>query len=158
MIPHKTLATVLACLALAGCGSYRLASNDKPAPPSVNGQCDVSLTAPYDANTGYPNDQPPDYQVTLTNNGGSVVDVSQVGVVFYGPAGNEEGSDQQDANGIITSGQSLSWVYQVPPDMTASVFVRYLAKDGAAGPSSWQGDEIDQWKTSAYTCKVVEWS
>ncbi len=49
------------------------------------------------------------YQLTLTNDSAYTAEVTGFAVAFYDSAGTEMGSDQEQASGFITQGQSLEW-------------------------------------------------
>ena len=81
------------------------------------------------------------YQLTLTNNSGVTADVAQFAVVFYDATGTEVGSDQQDATGFITPGQSLTWT-----ELSDS------AVDGTG-----DGGSDPNIPVAAATCQLVQW-
>ena len=116
---------------LTGCGVHYFGSSAPPPPAgssatastvTVTGTCTMGWEwTPSDTaeasgqfNAGSPppgNDQGDPalaYQVTLTNGSGTVADVAGVAVAFYS-SGTEDGSDQAQATGFITPGQSLTW-------------------------------------------------
>ncbi len=86
------------------------------------------------------------YQLTLTNDSASTADVTGFAVVFYNSAGTEYGSDQEQASGFITLGQSLSWT--VIEDHTLR---------GYGDDPNEQLSQTANIPLGATTCQLVEW-
>ncbi|HUY52678.1 MAG TPA: hypothetical protein VMV92_44420 [Streptosporangiaceae bacterium] len=114
-------------------------------PNSTNAASGTFVAGPPAAETSN-GDSALAYQVTLTNSSGSTADVGGFAVAFYS-GGTEVGSDQEQATGLITQGQSLSWT--VIEDQTVHGY----------------GDDPDQAlaqtgsiPASGTTCSFVQWS
>jgi hypothetical protein len=86
------------------------------------------------------------YQLTLTNDSGNTADVGGFAVVFYSGS-TEAGSDQEQASGFITPGQSLSWT--VIEDHTVH---------GYGDDPNQQLAQTADIPAGAATCQLVQWS
>ena len=85
------------------------------------------------------------YQLTLTNDSPVTADVSGFAVVFYSGS-TEAGSDQAQASGFITPGQSLAWT--VIEDHTVR---------GYGDDPNQQLAQTGGIPASADTCQLVQW-
>jgi hypothetical protein len=166
------MAAGLAAFTVAACGGLSgVAGNPDPAPnlspaaqsaalsavPTVTGTCTIdpppSLSDPYA--DGW---SAPAYTVTLTDTSAVDVDVSQIASIFYGQDGREAGSDQQEAGGIISPGESLSWVFDVPsPVLGPTVSAGTVTAENDGGAYWNDGDDINQVTVMAATCQFAQW-
>jgi hypothetical protein len=83
--------------------------------------------------------------------------VSQISVIFTDASGAEDGSDQQDATGVIAPGQSLTWTFPIPAQLTTSGQIGTVTADQATA-SGWEaGDELDQVQITPTGCQFETW-
>ena len=170
-LPRAVLAVpaVALTLVLAGCGQHYFgppaaaSSPSAPAPAGTSASLTGMCTMGYewtpnntDAATGVFISGPPApgtsdgdpalaYRLTLTNDSGSTADVSGFAVVFYSGSA-EAGSDQEQATGFITPGQSLAWT--VIEDHTVSGYgddpTQQLMQTGSI-PAGTDSCQLVQW-------------
>jgi hypothetical protein len=86
------------------------------------------------------------YQLTLANNSSVTADVSGFAVVFY-TGSAEAGSDQEQASGFITPGQSLAW----------TVIEDHTVREYGDDPNQ-QLTQTGSIPAGAATCQLVQWS
>lgn len=86
------------------------------------------------------------YQLTLTNKSAATADVGGFAVAFYDASGTETGSDQEQASGFITPGQSLSWT-----------LIEDLSVSGYGDDPNGQLAQTGDIPNDAASCQLVQW-
>lgn len=167
---HILTSAGLATIALTGCSSHSNPTMTRPyiasvtalatpapaATPSAMGTCTLQQASqPFDPNTSQYTS--PTYTVTVTNSSTVPDDISQISTVFYSE-GTEAGSDQQDANGVIAPGQSLSWTFDIPANLIGTPEQIGTVTSVNDGGAYWNnGDPLEIVNTLATSCQFEQW-